>query len=226
MEFKNLHKQNKPLLMSNVWDVPSTELAEKLNFQAIGTSSSAIASIIGYNDGEEMEFSELEYFVAKIIAISKLPLSVDLESGYSRNPMEIAENIKRLANLGIAGINLEDSIIVKERTLLNVNEFAQTLSRVRELLEKDPNNLDVIWEMGKLSMQSTQYDKAVMRFEKFVSLTEGEDKVSGLIYLSDAYFFDKKRQQAKEALLEAKKLNKNSELEIDIQERINIINLN
>ena len=52
MEFKNLHNQEKPLLIGNVWDVPSTELAEKLNFQAIGTSSSAIASILGSNDGE------------------------------------------------------------------------------------------------------------------------------------------------------------------------------
>lgn len=84
MEFKNLHNQNKPLLVCNVWDIPSTELAEKLNFQAIGTSSSAVASILGYNDGEEMEFSELEYFVKRISYISKLPLSVDLESGYSR----------------------------------------------------------------------------------------------------------------------------------------------
>ena len=124
-------------------------------------------------------------------------------------------------------VNQDDVDLKKALSIIEKGEQPmQGISILRGLLEKNPNNLDVIWEMGKLSMQSTQYEKAVMRFEKFVSLTEGEDKVSGLIYLSDAYFFDKKRQQAKEALLEAKKLNKNSELEIDIQERINIINLN
>ena len=136
MEFKNLHNQNKPLLICNVWDVPSMELAEKLNFQAVGTSSSAIASLLGYNDGEEIEFSEMEYFVERISSVSKLPLSVDLESGYSRQPEKIVENIKRLAHLGVVGINIEDSIVVNERTLLNENEFAKTLSKVRELLEK------------------------------------------------------------------------------------------
>ena len=136
MEFKNLHNQNKPLLICNVWDVPSTKLAEKLNFQAVGTSSSAIASLLGYNDGEEMEFSEMEYFVERISSIAKLPLSVDLESGYSRQPEKIVENIKRLVNLGVVGINIEDSIVVKERILLSENEFAKTLSKVRELLEK------------------------------------------------------------------------------------------
>tara|TARA_R110000737_G_scaffold226870_2_gene241322 strand:+ start:709 stop:1404 length:696 start_codon:yes stop_codon:yes gene_type:complete len=116
--------------------VPSTALAEKLGFRAIGTSSFAIASILGYNDGEEMEFSELEYFVERISSVSKLPLSVDLESGYSRRPKKIAENIIRLGNLGVVGINFEDSKVENKRTLLNENEFAKTISEVKELLEK------------------------------------------------------------------------------------------
>jgi len=136
MEFKDLHNQSKPLLICNVWDIPSTELAERLNFHAIGTSSSAIANILGYNNGEEMEFSEMEYFVKRISSIAKLPLSVDLESGYSRQPKEIVENIKRLAKLAVVGINIEDSVVKNKRTLLNENEFAKTLSKIRELLEK------------------------------------------------------------------------------------------
>ena len=141
MEFKDLHHENKPLLICNVWDVPSAALAEKLDFQAIGTSSSAIASILGYNDGEEMKFSEMEYLVERISSSSKLPLSVDLESGYDREPKEISENIKRLANLGVVGINIEDSVVVNQRSLLNYNEFAQTLSEVRQLLEKANVNM-------------------------------------------------------------------------------------
>lgn len=141
MEFKNLHNQDKPLLIGNVWDVPSTKTAEKLNFQAIGTSSSAIASLLGYNDGEEMEFSELEYFVKRIALNTNLPLSVDLESGYSRNPKEIANHIKRLTAIGVVGINLEDSIVEEERTLLDAIDFARTLKEMKELLEKE--NIDV-----------------------------------------------------------------------------------
>lgn len=136
MEFKNLHYQSKPLLLCNVWDVPSSEMAAALHFQAIGTSSSAIASLLGYNDGEEMTFSELEYVVKKISAKSCLPLSVDMESGYGRKPKDIAERIKRLTDLGVVGINLEDSRVGEQRTLLNGAEFAQTLAEVKELLEK------------------------------------------------------------------------------------------
>ncbi|WP_299683624.1 isocitrate lyase/phosphoenolpyruvate mutase family protein [uncultured Dokdonia sp.] len=141
MEFKNLHNQEKPLLIGNVWDVPSTKTAEKLNFQAIGTSSSAIAQLLGYNDGEEMEFYEMEYFVKRIALNTNLPLSVDLESGYSRKPKEIANHIKRLAELGVVGINIEDSLVNKKRILLDANSFAQILAEIKEHLEKD--NIDI-----------------------------------------------------------------------------------
>lgn len=135
MKFKTLHNQDQPLLIGNVWDVPSAKIAENLNFQAIGTSSSAIASILGYNDGEEMEFSELEYFVKRIALNTNLPLSVDLESGYSRNPEEIVKYIIRLSKIGVVGINIEDSIVAEKRTLLNANDFANVLKEIKQHLD-------------------------------------------------------------------------------------------
>ena len=141
MEFKNLHNQDKPLLIANVWDVPSAKIAEELNFQAIGTSSSAIASLLGYQDGEELTFQELEYIVKRIASNTKLPLSVDLESGYSRNPKEISIHIKKLADFGVVGINIEDSIVAKGRILLHPEEFAQVLSEIVENLQKE--NIDI-----------------------------------------------------------------------------------
>lgn len=54
MEFKNLHNQDNPLLICNVWDAKSAQIAERLGFQAIGTSSAAIAAMLGYEDGENM----------------------------------------------------------------------------------------------------------------------------------------------------------------------------
>ena len=83
--FEKLHRQTLPLLIGNVWDVPSAKIAELVGFQAIGTSSAAIAKMLGYEDGEEMTFSELSYIVERINANTQLPLSVDLEVGYSRD---------------------------------------------------------------------------------------------------------------------------------------------
>lgn len=127
--------------MANVWDVPSVKAAEKLEFQAIGTSSSAISKLLGYPDGEKMEFSELEYIVKRIAHNTNLPFSVDLEAGYSRKAKEITNYIKRLVDVGVVGINLEDSIVNGSRTLLNSHKFSETLFEITNLLQKENINI-------------------------------------------------------------------------------------
>ncbi|MEN8927895.1 MAG: hypothetical protein ABF242_06435 [Flavobacteriales bacterium] len=121
----------------------------------------------------------------------------------------------------------QDAVDIKKASeMIQNGKPMEGVMLLRSVLEKDENNIDAIWELGKLSMQSQQYEKAVGRFEKFVSLTDGEDKVSGLIYLSDAHFFNDERQKSLDNLLKAQALNKKSELAVDIEERINIINQN
>ena len=121
----------------------------------------------------------------------------------------------------------EDKIAVKKASqLMKEGKVMEGVRMLKGILEKDENNLDAIWELGKLSMQSQQYEKAVGRFEKFVSLTDGEDKVSGLIYLSDAHFLNGERQKSLDNLIEARALNKKSDIVTNIEERINIINKN
>ena len=93
MNFKELHQQQAPLLLANVWDIESAKTAEKLNFQAIGTSSSAISLTLGYDDGEGMSFDELKTIVSKITQHVSIPLSVDLETGYHQSPEIIANYI-------------------------------------------------------------------------------------------------------------------------------------
>jgi len=141
MKFESLHKQNSPLLICNVWDVSSAKLAEKLGFNAIGTSSAAIATMLGYEDGEQMSFPELIYIVKRITENTKLPLTVDIESGYSEDYEDVANNIKTLASLGIVGINIEDSSVNNQRVLQNANKFTKKLSNIKQLLAK--NNVEV-----------------------------------------------------------------------------------
>lgn len=139
MKFRDTHYQETPVLICNVWDVAGTKAAEALNFQAVGTSSAAIAAMLGYGDGEEISFAELEYIVKRIAANTQMFLSVDIEAGYSRNPLEIAGYVKRLAKLGVVGINIEDGCIAdnKKRRLLNAEAFAQTIAKVKQELVND-----------------------------------------------------------------------------------------
>ena len=139
MDFTALHFQPFPLLLANVLDASSARAAEQAGYQALGTSSAAIASMLGYEDGESLSFDELYYVVSRIRAVTSLPLSVDMESGYADTPAGIAENMRRLASMGIAGVNLEDSRIINGvRVLEDSQRFAQRLQAIREALAAFP----------------------------------------------------------------------------------------
>lgn len=138
--FTLLHQQTTPLLLCNVWDVASAKTAEKLGFSAMGTSSAAIARMLGYADGEHMAFEELLFIVKRIAACCSLPLSVDVEAGFSEDPQITAAYIKALVEVGVVGINIEDSRVNKtneQRTLLNENSFAGYLLAITTRLKKD-----------------------------------------------------------------------------------------
>lgn len=129
-DFKKLHQQTQPLLLGNVWDAPSAKCAQEAGYQAIGTSSAAIANLLGYEDGEQMPFSELAFMVQRIASASLLPLTVDIEAGYSKDADIIVDHIQQLAELGVVGINIEDSRVDGERALIARDEFTRLLSHI------------------------------------------------------------------------------------------------
>lgn len=142
MTFAELHHQTIPLLIANVWDATSAVAAHKAGYLAAGTSSAAIAAMLGYEDGEALSFEELLYIVTRIKAVTKLPLSVDMEAGFGTTPAQIAAHLICLARIGVAGINLEDSKVINGvRQLANAHEFASTLKAIRRALDKEGYSL-------------------------------------------------------------------------------------
>lgn len=130
-QFRDLHHQDQPLLIANVWNAQSARLFEKRQFKALATSSAAVASTLGYSDGEQMSFDEYLFIIKRIRIATSLPLSVDLEGGYGKTSTEVISNIRRLAGEGVVGINIEDSVMVNGvRNILDPNEFAEKLSQV------------------------------------------------------------------------------------------------
>lgn len=142
--FNQLHQQDKPLLMGNVWNVQSVRAFEKSGFQALGTSSAAIANSLGYEDGEELPFVELLYQLERITKNTSLPLSVDLEGGYGQTSQEIVENIRKLHKMGVVGINLEDSMVENgERKISDGISFSILLHKITSSLKNENINVFV-----------------------------------------------------------------------------------
>ena len=106
--FRRLHG-NGVLLLANAWDAGTARLIESLGARAIATTSAGVAWSHGYADGDHLPVSRLVATVTDILRVVQVPLSVDIEGGYSDDPATVAETVARLADIGVAGINLEDA---------------------------------------------------------------------------------------------------------------------
>lgn len=131
--FLRLHKAPEPLLLGNIWDVYSAQLFEAQGYAAIGTSSLAVAKAWGYDDGEKISFDALLQLARRVTTVVRIPFTVDLEGGYSRNVNEILENIQKLCDAGVAGINLEDSVAGQ---LQSSEAFQRVLSAIADDLSR------------------------------------------------------------------------------------------
>jgi 2-methylisocitrate lyase-like PEP mutase family enzyme/ketosteroid isomerase-like protein len=132
--FLQLHRDHNPLLLGNIWDVNSASIFEDAGYKAIGTSSQAVAASLGYEDGERMPFEDLLQLAKSVTRRVNIPLTVDIEGGYSRSVTGIVENIEKLHDIGVVGINLEDTIAGTTRQLQPAAAFQITLSAVAEQL--------------------------------------------------------------------------------------------
>jgi 2-methylisocitrate lyase-like PEP mutase family enzyme len=157
--FYRLHHQSTPLLIANAWNVKSALVIENAGFDAIATSSGAIADSLGYKDGEVIPFGELLYMVRRIKSCTGIPLSVDMERGYTKDPGTLVNNIQNMIDLGVAGINIEDSEgqIPYLEKLLCIKEYLEKTgqklfinARIDAFLMKLPSPLETTLSRAKL----------------------------------------------------------------------------
>jgi len=166
--FSQLHKNAAPLLLGNIWDVNSAKIFESKRYKAIGTSSQAVAKSLGYEDGEQMPFDLLVQLAKRVVEVVNIPFTVDMESGYNRSIAGIIENIEKLHDIGVVGINLEDTIADNPRQLQPVETFQKTLSSITEHISR--NNLKIFLNVrtdGFLLNIPTALAETLTRIERY-----------------------------------------------------------
>lgn len=70
--------------------------------------------------------------VERIVQSTSLPLSVDIEAGYSRDASQVLANIEQLVALGVVGINIEDSVVNAARELVDAESFAKLITLIKQ----------------------------------------------------------------------------------------------
>src|SRR6185295_1149289 len=89
-------------------------------FPAVATTSLGVAAALGRPDGAA-ETAEATIDLARRLTHLPVPVSIDIENGFSADPAEVAAYVDRLGP--VAGVNLEDQLTDPAR-------FAQVLVAV------------------------------------------------------------------------------------------------
>ena len=107
--FRDLHAGDRVLLLPTAWDAASAALARSVGAKAIATTSAGLAWSCGYPDGDMLPRPNQLFAVAAICRAARdIPVSADIEGGYSDNPDDVADLVVALRGLGVVGLNIED----------------------------------------------------------------------------------------------------------------------
>src|SRR5689334_1560986 len=98
--FRELYGLGCILLLPNAWDAGSARIIAEAGAPAIATTSAGVAWAHGYADGDRLPTALLLATTAEIARVLRVPLSVDIESGYSDQPAEVGELVRALADAG------------------------------------------------------------------------------------------------------------------------------
>jgi 2-methylisocitrate lyase-like PEP mutase family enzyme len=101
-----LHHTGRPLVLANAWDARSARLVVAAGFPVVATSSGALVTSLGYEDGSKADADIVFAALLRIALAVDVPVTADIEDGYGLGADELAEC---LLDAGAVGCNLEDS---------------------------------------------------------------------------------------------------------------------
>jgi 2-methylisocitrate lyase-like PEP mutase family enzyme len=104
--FRALHADG-CFVLPNPWDIGSARLLQHLGFAALASTSSGHAWANGRPD-YAIERDEVLRHLTTLSAAVDLPINADYESGFAREPSDVAANVRLAIDTGVAGLSIED----------------------------------------------------------------------------------------------------------------------
>lgn len=108
--FRELHERAGAFIMPNAWDGASAVLLKRAGFEALGSSSIAIAFALGRQDGRHAVSREVAVSNAALLGnLTGLPVNGDLEDGFGPEPEDCALTVRAAIEAGLGGVGIEDT---------------------------------------------------------------------------------------------------------------------
>jgi 2-methylisocitrate lyase-like PEP mutase family enzyme len=133
LAFKALHDRSGCFIIPNPWDPGTAKLLTNLGFEALATTRAGLAFSLGRPDCMRcLSRDEILENANDILSVTELPVSADLENGYSDNPQGVYETIVMAGKAGLVGASIEDATGMEGDPIY---EFDLAVERIRAAVE-------------------------------------------------------------------------------------------
>jgi 2-methylisocitrate lyase-like PEP mutase family enzyme len=107
--FRELHASG-CFVIPNPWDAGSAIALHQLGFRALASTSSGFAFTQGLPDRVGVGSLDLALaHLRALVAATPLPVSADFQAAFARDADEVAINVRRCIETGVAGLSIEDA---------------------------------------------------------------------------------------------------------------------
>jgi len=163
-----LHLHDQGFVMPNAWDGTSAILVAQAGFQAIGTSSAAIASALGRLDGNHAV--SLEEHLANAVMMGRLtdlPINGDFEDGYGATPEDVGRTVEAAIAAGLAGIGVEDTSANPDQP---IRSFDDAVARVKAAARVAKGRLVLTGRTDNYLQGRSDLDDTIKRLTAFAEV--------------------------------------------------------
>lgn len=131
--FHKLHLQSSTFILPNAWNPISAKMFQDSGFKAIGTTSAGIAIALGYPDGQKLPVQKMIDVTKDIVDAVDVPVSADIEAGYGNTVEDVLDTVKRVMDVGVVGINIEDGTGDPNEPIAELSYQMKVIEAIREL---------------------------------------------------------------------------------------------
>ncbi|HLJ18603.1 MAG TPA: isocitrate lyase/phosphoenolpyruvate mutase family protein [Stellaceae bacterium] len=129
MAFRALHERSGAFIIPNPWEAGTARILSALGFEALATTSSGLAQMLGRSGVTRAEVIENCRVIAEATG---LPVNADLENCFAHEPEAAAEAIRLAAEAGCVGASIEDYTGDRKDPIY---DFELSIARVKAAVE-------------------------------------------------------------------------------------------
>lgn len=163
--FRQLHESG-CFVIPNPWDMGSAKLLEQLGFPALATTSSGFAWSRGMADNHVPLETVLEHLTSMAAAV-RVPVNADFEGGFAVEPDQVAANVKRAAETGVAGLSIEDSTGNPDQPLFGLDLAVARIRAARKAIDASGTGVLLVGRSEGFIAGRPDLDETIRRLQAY-----------------------------------------------------------